>query len=178
MKRERILVAGAGGQGVVSLGKLIANAALDDLPHVTFFPSYGAEVRGGSSHCQVILSPEEIPSPVADSFETEILMNQESVTRFLPQLAPHGLAVINSSMATASPDSRHLLIPATQTADAIGDVRVANLVMLGALLSRKRLFDPARISQELRQIWSDNSTILKRNLDAFQAGVTLAGTPP
>ena len=178
MKRERILVAGAGGQGVVSLGKLIANAALDSIPHVTFFPSYGAEVRGGTSHCQVILSPEAIPSPVSDRFETAILMNQESVTRFLPQLTRNGLAVINSSMATARPDPRHLLIAATQTADAIGDARVANLILLGALLSRKRLVDLERINQELRHIWSGSRTILERNLEAFRAGVTLAGTAP
>lgn len=178
MKRERILVAGAGGQGVVSLGKLLANAALDDIPHVTFFPSYGAEVRGGSSHCQVILSPEEIPSPVADRFETALLMNQESASRFLAQLAAHGLAVINSSLVTVAPNRRHLLVPATQTADAIGDSRVANLVMLGALLSRKRLVDPLRIEKELHELWGDNSKVLSRNLQAFHTGLAFPGKAP
>jgi 2-oxoglutarate ferredoxin oxidoreductase subunit gamma len=172
MSCERILVAGAGGQGIVFLGKLIANSALETVPHVTFFPSYGAEVRGGSSHCQVILSREEIPSPVADRFETMLIMNQESLTRFLPQWVKTGLAVINSSLCTAAEPARNrLLVPATQTADELGDPRVANLVLLGVLLSRRALVAPARIERALRDIWGDNKVTLERNLAAFHAGL-------
>ena len=98
MKLTRIVMAGAGGQGIIFLGKLLANAAVDAIPHVTYFPSYGAEVRGGNSHCQVILSPDEISSPVAEEFEAMILMNQQSVDKFLPCLEGKGLAVINSSL--------------------------------------------------------------------------------
>jgi 2-oxoglutarate ferredoxin oxidoreductase subunit gamma len=172
MSCERILIAGAGGQGIVFLGKLMANSALETVPHVTFFPSYGAEVRGGSSHCQVILSGEEIPSPVADRFETMLIMNQESLTRFLPQLMKPGLAVINSSLCAADPARNRVFVPATQVADELGDQRVANLVLLGVLLSYRPLIAPPRIERALREIWRDNKATLERNLAAFHAGLT------
>ncbi len=173
MSCERILIAGAGGQGIVLLGKLLANAALETVPHVTYFPSYGAEVRGGSSHCQVILSQAEIPSPVASRFETMIIMNEESLTRFLPQLDRKGLAVINSSLCTTQPVRNCLMVPATQTADEIGDQRAANLVLLGVLLHHRPLVAPARIESALRVIWGDRKATLERNLAAFHAGLAL-----
>jgi 2-oxoglutarate ferredoxin oxidoreductase subunit gamma len=173
MNCERILIAGAGGQGIVFLGKLIAKAALETVPHVTYFPSYGAEVRGGSSHCQVILSGKEIPSPVAHRFEIMLILNEESFTRFLPQLLRNGLAVINSSLCSAEPARNRLLVPATQTADEIGDPRVANLVLLGVLLSRRPLVAPARIERALRAALGENKATLERNLAAFHAGLAL-----
>lgn len=174
MKCERIIIAGAGGQGIVFLGKLIANAALADVPHITFFPSYGAEVRGGSSHCQVILSRRPIPSPVADQFDVLILMNQDSLNRFLPRRAKSGLALINSSLCTVKSDRHHITIPATQTADEIGDQRTANLVLLGALLRQRPVVSPERIEAGLKEIWKDSTSTLGRNLAAFYAGLTTA----
>jgi 2-oxoglutarate ferredoxin oxidoreductase subunit gamma len=171
MKCERIILAGAGGQGIVFLGKLIANAAIDTVPHITFFPSYGAEVRGGSSHCQVILSQTPIPSPVADSFDSAILMNQDSLTRFLPRLSRGGLALVNSSLCATRPARRCLYVPATQTADEIGDQRAANLVLLGVLLRYRPLVQPRRIEAGLRDIWKDNQSTLERNVAAFHAGL-------
>lgn len=173
MSCERIIFAGAGGQGIVFLGKLLANAALDSIPHITFFPSYGAEVRGGSSHCQVILSQKPIPSPVADRFEIMILMNQDSVTRFLPSLVEGGLALVNSSLCTAKLAPHRLFVPATRMADDLGDQRAANVVLLGVLLSQRRLVAPERIDAGLKEIWRDNKATLERNLAAFHAGLTL-----
>ena len=173
MKLERILVAGAGGQGSVLLGKLLANAAIDTVPRITFFPSYGAEVRGGTSHCQVILSDDEISSPVAQEFDTMVVMNPESADTFLPRLTPKGLAVINSSLCKTRPGPGRILIPATQEADRLGDPRVANLVMLGALLSRRPVVRPARIESLLRDLMAAKPSILQRNLAAFHCGMAL-----
>ncbi|MFA7160272.1 MAG: 2-oxoacid:acceptor oxidoreductase family protein, partial [Kiritimatiellia bacterium] len=78
---ERILIGGTGGQGIVTVGKLLARAAIDAYPFVTFFPSYGAEVRGGTSSCQVILSTAEISSPLSERFDTVLAMNQQSARR-------------------------------------------------------------------------------------------------
>ena len=75
---ERVLIAGSGGQGVVLIGRIVATVALPRVPHITFFPSYGAEVRGGTSHCQVVLSSDEISSPLSERFDSLILMNQAS----------------------------------------------------------------------------------------------------
>ena len=170
MKLTRIVMAGAGGQGIIFLGKLLANAAVDAIPHVTYFPSYGAEVRGGNSHCQVILSPDEISSPVAEEFEAMILMNQQSVDKFLPCLEGKGLAVINSSLCNprhASPN--WILVPATEAADRLGDQRAANLVMLGALLTRRPFVKPAVIEKYLRKFMGGDKIILERNLAAFHS---------
>lgn len=173
MKLERILVAGAGGQGSVLLGKLLANAAIETVPRITFFPSYGAEVRGGTSHCQVILSEDEISSPVAREFDTMVVMNPESAETFLPRLTPKGLAVINSSLCKMRPAAGRILIPATQEADRLGDPRVANLVMLGALLSHRAVVRTARIESLLREVMASNPAILQRNLAAFHCGMAL-----
>lgn len=172
MKAIRILMAGAGGQGIVFLGKLLANAALDTSAHITFFPSYGAEVRGGDSHCQVILSETVISSPVAATFDFMILMNQQSVEKFLPRLANKGLAVLNSSLCAARQVSPNwILLPATEIADQQGDQRAANLVMLGALLSRRPLVRPAAIVKCLQRGFAGQKDALAQNLAAFNSGL-------
>ena len=172
MKLERILMAGAGGQGIVFLGRLLATAALRNTTHLTFFPSYGAEVRGGTSNCQVILSTDEISSPVAKEFDTMVLMNQESMHRFLTCLAPGGTAVINGSLCKTEPASNHILVRATEEADRLGDQRVANLVMLGALLAHRPLAAPVEVEEDLRALLAGRPThIVELNLAAFRKGL-------
>ncbi|HUU21947.1 MAG TPA: 2-oxoacid:acceptor oxidoreductase family protein [Phycisphaerae bacterium] len=133
MDDHRVIFSGSGGQGLMFIGKLLANLALDGYPHVTFLPSYGAEVRGGTSNCQVVLSEEPIPSPVVDLADAEVLMNQPSVDRFLPRLAAGGRAFVNASMASAA-GGNVLMIPASQIAQNLGGVQAANIVMFGAYL--------------------------------------------
>ena len=175
MKLSRILMAGAGGQGIVFLGKLLANAALETSSHITYFPCYGAEVRGGDSHCQVILSTHEISSPVAEEFEALILMNQHSVDKFMPGLADKGMAIINSSLCKARQASASwVLVPASEEAVQLGDSRVANLVMLGALLERRPFVKPSVIEKLLQRLMGNDKATLDRNLSAFRCGMTLA----
>lgn len=175
MKTARILMAGAGGQGIVFLGKLLANAAIESTPHITFFPSYGAEVRGGDSHCQVILSSSVISSPVADEFDAMILMNQQSVEKFLPSLADKGLAIINSSLCRArQPSPSWFMMPATEEADQLGDQRAANLVMLGALLARRPFVKAGSIQKNLLKALKGDRSTLERNLAAFNSGLIIA----
>jgi 2-oxoglutarate ferredoxin oxidoreductase subunit gamma len=171
MNMTRILMAGSGGQGIVFLGKLLANAALESAPHITFFPSYGAEVRGGDSSCQVILSPVEIASPVSREFDLMILMTPQGAEKFLSTLAPQGVAVINSSLISCPTAPNRILIQATREADRLGDQRVANLIMLGALMARQSAIRPVRIQQLLRDFLSGNPITLARNLAAFQCGL-------
>lgn len=175
MKLTRIVMAGSGGQGIVFLGKLLANAALESVPHITFFPSYGAEVRGGESSCQVILSPEEISSPISREFDLMVLMSPQAVTKFLPSLAPGGLAVINSSLSDMPATPHRILVPATQEADRLGDQRVANLIMLGALMAKQPMVRTERIEMLLRDFMAGNPVILARNLAAFRCGLGFKG---
>ena len=138
---ERMIFAGAGGQGLMLLGKLTALAATRDDLHVTWFPSYGAEVRGGTAHCHVVVSASEIFSPLVEEASTLLIMNEPSLKRFLPRLAPGGLLVLNTSLASAPADidAEFLAVPATDMANKLGNIKIANMVMLGALNTRKRL---------------------------------------
>jgi 2-oxoglutarate ferredoxin oxidoreductase subunit gamma len=172
MNSMRILMAGSGGQGIVFLGKLLANAALESTPHITFFPSYGAEVRGGNSSCQVILSPMEISSPVSWAFDLMILMTPQAAEKFLPALDHGGVAIINSSLISCPAAPNRIQVQATREADRLGDQRVANLIMLGALMARQNAVNPARIHLLLRDFLSGNPITLARNLAAFQCGLS------
>lgn len=141
MNQERAIFSGSGGQGLMFIGKLFANMALSKYTHLTFFPSYGAEVRGGTSNCQVILSEEEIPSPIVETADGLILMNQPSTDRFTPFLEKGGSAFINASMSSVPEQDNVKGIPATEIAHTIGDVRSANVVLFGAYLKEKGFFD-------------------------------------
>ncbi len=141
MNQERAIFSGSGGQGLMFIGKLFANMSLLKFSHLTFFPSYGAEVRGGTSNCQVIFSGEEIPSPIVEVADGLILMNQPSTDRFIPFLEKTGAAFVNASMSSV-PDAENVKgIPATEIAHTIGDVRAANVVLFGAYLKEKGFFD-------------------------------------
>ena len=139
---ERIIFAGSGGQGVMTLGKVVARAAMLTDLNCTYLPSYGTEVRGGTANCTVVISDDEIFSPVVESADVLFAMNEPSYKRFAPRLKPDGLLVINTSMA--EPDQtndRTVTIPATDIANELGDVRVANVVLLGAYNARRKLLD-------------------------------------
>ncbi len=142
MKDERVIFSGTGGQGLMFIGKLFAQTAMEFYPHVTFMPSYGAEVRGGTSHCRVVLSGEEIASPVVEIADSIVVMNQPSLDRFLPALQPGGRVVYNASMVQAPDMAGGAAIgpPATEWALAMGDIRVANVVMLGAYVRLVGIF--------------------------------------
>ncbi|NQT19662.1 MAG: 2-oxoacid:acceptor oxidoreductase family protein [Planctomycetes bacterium] len=132
---EKVIMAGFGGQGLLFMGKLVAQIMMDQGKHVTYFPSYGAEVRGGTANCHVIISEDEIYSPVIEAASTLVIMNGPSYVRFAPRLEPDGLLLLNTSIATEYEpiDSGTIIeIPATEEANTLGDPRVANMVMMGA----------------------------------------------
>ncbi|MBI2442247.1 MAG: 2-oxoacid:acceptor oxidoreductase family protein [Lentisphaerae bacterium] len=173
---ERILIAGSGGQGIVSLGKLLAGLAAETIPHVTFFPAYGAEVRGGTSNCQVILSANEIAAPIAEIFDSILVMNQQSAERFLKALDQDGLAIINQSLCNVPAPERHLLIPATEIADRLGSIKAANLVMLGAWLAHKPLIAPTAVENAIASHFHGAAPALATiNIKAFRAGLARGG---
>lgn len=173
---ERILIAGSGGQGIVFLGKLLAGLAAETIEHVTFFPAYGAEVRGGTSNCQVILSANEIAAPIAETFDSLLVMNQQSAEHFLPALEPNGLAIINQSLCSVPASDRHLLIAATEIADRLGNIKAANLVMLGAWLRSKPLFAPQTVENTIAAHFRGApQALVTTNIEAFRAGLAKAG---
>ena len=171
---ERILIAGSGGQGIILVGKLLATVAVRSVRHVTFFPSYGAEVRGGTSSCEVVLSSEEISSPVSEVFDSMVILNQDSASRFLPRADAMGLVLLNSSMCRRPGGLALVMVPASEQAVRLGDIRVANFIMLGVLLASKPLVPPHRVEDGLRQFFSERSSdVVDMNIRAFRHGLGL-----
>lgn len=172
---ERILIAGSGGQGVISLGKLLARLAAETIEHVTFFPAYGAEVRGGTSNCQVILSSNEIASPIAEMFDSILVMNQQSAEHFMSSLDKNGVAVVNQSLCKVPADDRQVLVPATEIADSLGNAKAANFVMLGAWMARKPLIPVRAIEDAMASHFPDApAALITINIKAFRAGLECA----
>lgn len=172
---ERLLIAGSGGQGVVLAGRLLATVAIHHAPHVTYFPSYGAEVRGGTSNCQLVLASGEIASPVCDVFDSQILMNEASVLRFRTQSAPGGLVIVNAPArdSFAVPEAA-LVVDATGIANRLGDTRVANFLLLGAYIAQRGLIPPPELEAEMeRRLAAKSRRLFELNLTAFRTGLTL-----
>jgi len=169
---ERVIFAGFGGQGVLTIGKMVARAGMQKFEHVTYFPSYGTEVRGGTANCQVILSSEEIASPIVEKADSAILMNQPSLERFLPRVRSQGRAFVNTSLAETPPkDNRIVPLPATETASGLKDVRAANIIMLGAYLSGRKWADRSMFEKNLEEMFKPKGEeILELNLEAFELG--------
>ena len=132
---EEVIMAGTGGQGIMIMGQLLAHAAMHENRQVVWLPSYGPEARGGTADCTVIVSSEEIGSPITATPDTLIGMHQFLFSKFQPSVKPGGTLVINSSLidvSTLRDDCRTLLIPANQIAEEVGNGRAANMVILGA----------------------------------------------
>jgi len=176
---ERILIAGSGGQGALTIGKFIAQVAMAD-HRVTFFPSYGAEVRGGTAHCHVVISDHEIANPVVDEATVLVLMNQMSYRRFASRLRPDGLLVVNSTMVRAEPATacgQLVAVPASQLASEMGDLRVANVILLGAMNTARPLLDEQAVYRTMEEVLghdASKSRLLDLNKQAYQVGVRQA----
>ena len=140
---ERIIIAGSGGQGVMLLGKVLAQAAMRQGKFVTWFPAYGPEVRGGTSHCMVTVSDQEIGSPYINKADTLIILNSPSFERFGARIKDRGLLILNSSLAKAGENKKVniLQFPFSDIAIKLGDIRVANMVALGCYLSKKKVIE-------------------------------------
>jgi 2-oxoglutarate ferredoxin oxidoreductase subunit gamma len=135
---EGIIFAGFGGQGILLAGKLLCLAAMSEGKHVSHIPSYGAEMRGGTANCTVVVSDEPIASPLVARPTICVVMNQPSATKFAPMVSPGGLLIWNASLVDRPPertDIRSISVRANDIAEAAGSFRAANMVVLGALLA-------------------------------------------
>jgi len=150
---ERVIMAGSGGQGLMMIGKLLAHVVMREGKHVTFLPSYGTEVRGGTANCHVVISTEEIFSPLVEVADSLLIMNQQSYDKFKGLLKPGGTLLINSSMVhpdSAADGAELVPIPATECASELGNMRVANMVMAGAYNALKKLVQIPNLLAELQ----------------------------
>ena len=135
--QTEILIAGFGGQGILFAGQLLAYAAMDNGQVVTWIPSYGPEMRGGTANCTVIIADEEIGSPTVRNPRAALVFNLPSFDRYEPLVVPGGVLIANASLINRSlsrSDLNAVLVPANEIAERIGDKRLTNMVMLGAML--------------------------------------------
>jgi 2-oxoglutarate ferredoxin oxidoreductase subunit gamma len=152
--QNETLIAGFGGQGVLFAGKVLAHAALELGMEVTWFPSYGPEMRGGTANCTVIFSDEEIGSPQVLYPKSVIVMNQPSFDKYEDMVRTDGYMIVNTSMTNREvkrKDIHAVCLPATEIAETIGDKRLTNIVLLGALIKKSNFFGQAEMENALQK---------------------------
>jgi len=170
----RTIFSGFGGQGVLSMGYTVANTAMLEGKYVTYLPSYGVEVRGGTANCTVVVSDEEIASPVASEPEFVLAMNQPSFMRFQSILQSGGLMCVNSSIVNTSNargDIEVVAVPTTELAEKLGTIKVANMIMLGAFIRASNIVSFDFLMKHMAEILGEGkSKLTKINREALQLG--------
>lgn len=174
---EKIILAGFGGQGIILAGLLIANAAMLEEKHVTHYASYGAEMRGGTCNCFVIVSDKEIPSPIITKATSLLIFNQPSKTKFESMACSNAQILLNSSLISETPkrnDVKYYSIDATTVADTLGNIKVANMVMLGAFCKITKLISLDSLIESLPEVISKrNQKLIEINIKALKYGYEL-----
>ena len=175
MATYSIVTAGFGGQGVMLMGRIIAESAMHDGKNVTWLPSYGPEMRGGTANCTVVISNEDIGSPVIDEPDAVIAMNIPSMFRFEKDLKNDGLLLVNSSVVDREPtrkDVKVFKIDANDIADEIGNVKVLNMVALGAFAKTSGIITFDSIKKSLEETMTGKKkAFLDINIKAVQEGM-------
>jgi 2-oxoglutarate ferredoxin oxidoreductase subunit gamma len=172
---EEIVVSGFGGQGALFAGQLLTYTGMDEGWHVTWIPSYGPEMRGGTAHCIVILSEEDIGSPIIREPSICIVMNPPSMDKYDPLVKPGGLLVANSTLIrsrSVRTDIETVYIPANELAAELGNVRMANVVLLGAMLGTREVVPIESIKRTMDlHIPERRKHIIEPNKRALDRGV-------
>ena len=170
----KVIMAGFGGQGVVLMGTLLSYSAMVQGKHTTFFPSYGAEMRGGTANCSVIVSDDEIPSPVVTEPDCIVAMNIASLDKFESRLRPGGTVFINSSLVKRDlerDDVEVVRIPANEMAEELGSAKAANMVMLGGVIKKTGAIELDSAIESLEGVLSERAmALLDLNKKALRKG--------
>jgi len=175
-----LVISGFGGQGILLSGLLLAESAMFQGYNVTYFPSYGVEMRGGTANCTVVISEREIGSPVVSAPEVVIAMSEQAREKFQPRLKPEGLFILNSSLAQPElverKDLEFLAFPFNQLALELGNPRLANMIALGVYLAKEPVVELKIIEEVLKQRLGNKSPkLVEANLQAIKKGLELAG---
>jgi len=168
-----LIIAGFGGQGIMTMGQMLAYAGLEEGKNVLWMPAYGPETRGGFANCTVILSDEEIASPVVSHPKSLIIMNLPSLDKFEDSLAKDGVMILNTSLVTREPkrtDIDLVKVPATDIAHELGNVKVANMVALGAYIEKTKVVKPETIINWLSYKLKDKTDLIELNKKALASG--------
>lgn len=173
-----LIAAGFGGQGIMVLGQLVAYTAINEGRHVTWIPSYGPEMRGGTANCGVVVSDEEIASPVVAEADVAVIMNNPSLEKFKDKVKPGGLLIYNSDLVNyADPrtDITVLPVPAHSVALSLGSEKVSNIVVLGALVEASDTVSKDVCLETLKEkLGKRKPEFLPMNLEAYKKGQEIA----
>ena len=174
MINEKVIIAGFGGQGVMTMGQLLSYCATDKDINTLWFPSYGPETRGGTANCSITISESPVNSPVISSPDSVIIMNKPSLAKFMPKLKKDGHCFINSSLVTNvtyRDDINVYEIDANNMAKELGNLKVANMIMLGAYIAITKVFTEEEILNIMKKKFTGNKAALMGiNKLALEAG--------
>ena len=172
---EEVIVSGFGGQGALFAGQLLTYTGMDKGHQVTWIPSYGPEMRGGTAHCTVILSDDPIGSPIIRNPTAAIVMNPPSMEKYESLIKPGGVLVINSTLIQAQSerdDITVVYVPANDLAAELGNVKMANVVLLGALLATRPILPVKAVKQAMEDhIPKRRKHVIKPNKRALDRGI-------
>ncbi len=175
---ERIIIAGFGGQGVMAMGQLLTYSGMLEEKYVSWLPSYGPEMRGGTANCNVIISTDSIGSPVVVEATTALVLNKPSLDKFEKSVVPGGRLFINSSLIDRKSNRDDIdvyYIPANEIAGELGNNRVANMVMLGAYLEAMKTVDVESIYKAFPEVFgAGKAHLLPINKEALIKGAEAA----
>ncbi|MCM8781450.1 MAG: 2-oxoacid:acceptor oxidoreductase family protein [Candidatus Omnitrophica bacterium] len=175
MKKE-IICAGFGGQGILLAGKFLAFCAMKENKYSTWMSSYGAEVRGGTAYSMTIISDESIPSPVVNSADGIIVMNEPSFRKFKPRVKQDGLLIVNSSLVKNIPKSKKIIkFPFTDIAVSLGNVKVANMVAVGAYLKKTKVLSIQTALKAIEEFVNDKKLVVLNKLAILKGASLIKG---
>lgn len=171
---EEIIIAGTGGQGVLSAGRLIAYAGMLEGKNVSWLPSYGPEMRGGTANCHVTVSEEDIGSPIINKATAAIIMNAPSLDKFEDMVLPNGRIVLNSSLMNRKAireDVKIFELPATEIAIELGNAAYANIILLGKFIGETRIVSKESFENALKKILPEKKHyLIPKEMEAFNIG--------
>jgi 2-oxoglutarate ferredoxin oxidoreductase subunit gamma len=176
--QTEIIIAGFGGQGVLFAGQLLTYAGMDAGKNVTWIPSYGPEMRGGTANCTVIIADEEIGSPTVRNPKAAMVLNLPSFDKYEPLVVPGGVLIANASLINRGfqrSDLQAVLIPANEIAESLGDRRLTNMVMLGAMLGKLPVLPLEALEKALEDHLPErHKRLLPLNFKALRKGMEFA----
>jgi 2-oxoglutarate ferredoxin oxidoreductase subunit gamma len=178
-----VIIAGFGGQGVLVIGNLLAYAAMKEGRYVTYLPTYGVEMRGGTANCTIVISSQEIGSPVVGRPRAAIVMNLPSLIKYEPRILPKGVLLINTSLIdlkeTSRSDIELLPVPANEIAIKNGNPKLANMVVLGAFIEKTKLVQMISLFESFEKVLDEKyHSLIPYNIEAIQIGAEYAKSLP
>jgi len=174
MKKE-IIISGFGGQGALAIGKNLVEAGMEEGFHVTWAPSYGPEMRGGTANCSVVISDQPVGSPLFTRPTELIALNEPSLLKFEPNVLAGGAVFVNSDVVPVKvqrQDVSAYYVPCNQIAEDLGNLKVSNMVMLGAYIAQSGLLKPEAIISMIERIFTGSKAkLVPLNIEAFHRGM-------